>query len=65
MYVNTGQWCANYMNEQFILEQKNDTYCKLEGNKNDEFWNVTRSYEWSFLRIGTKQEGIGNGKKQF
>ena len=29
------------MNEQFILEQNDDTFCKLEGNKNDEFWNIS------------------------
>ena len=31
------------MNERFILEQNNNTFWKLEGNKNNEFWNVTRS----------------------
>ena len=25
------------------MEQNNDTFWKLEANKNDEFWNVTRS----------------------
>ena len=41
VYVST-QWCANAMNEQFISERNNDTFCQLEGKKNDEFWNVTR-----------------------
>ena len=31
------------MNEQICLEQNNDTFWKLEGNKNNEFWNVTRT----------------------
>ena len=32
------------MNEQFILERNNDRFWKLEANKNDEFWNGTRTY---------------------
>ena len=49
------------MNERFISERNNDTFCKLEINNNDEFLNVTRSnndYLDSFLGIGTKQEQI-------
>ena len=43
MYVNTAQWRANFMNKQYISERNNDTFYKLEGNKNGEFWNITRS----------------------
>ena len=31
-YVNTAQWRANAIYEQFILEQNNDTFCKLVNN---------------------------------
>ena len=41
LYVNKAQWRGNAMNEWFILEQNNDTFWKLEGNKNDEFWNIS------------------------
>ena len=40
-YVNTAQWRGNAMNERFILERNNNIFWKLEGNKNDEFWNKT------------------------
>ena len=49
------------MNERFISEQNNDTFCKLERNKNNEFLNVMRSNNDrldSFLGIGIKQEQI-------
>ena len=58
------------MNERFILEQNNNTFCKVEGNKNDEFWNVTRRLEvknnhfWEWEQ--NKNEFLfGNGKEQF
>ena len=55
------------MNELFIFEPNNDTFFKLEGNKNVEFWNVTRSYELSILKMEQhKNEFLfGNGKEQF
>ena len=43
-----AQWRANAIYEQFILEQNNNTFCKLEGVKNDEFRNV----DWIFERLG-------------
>ena len=43
VYVNTAQWRANAIYEQFISERNNETFCKLAGIKNDAFWNVTRS----------------------
>ena len=49
LYVNKAQWCSNAMNEGFIFEWNNDTLFKLEGNKNNKFWYVTGSSEWSFL----------------
>ena len=42
-YVNTAQWHANAIYKRFVSEQNIDKFCKLEGIKNDEFWNVTRS----------------------
>ena len=42
------------MNEQFILEQNNDTFWKLEGNKNDAFWNIKRTVHfgnWNKTRM--------------
>ena len=41
-----------------LFRNKTPTFCKLEGIKNNEFCNVTRSQEQSFLGIGTIQEQI-------
>ena len=43
LYVKKQSDVAMPFYELFILEQNNDTFWKLEGNKNDEFWKVTRS----------------------
>ena len=59
------------MNERFISEQNTDTFFKLEGNKNDEFWNVTRLRaiifrNWnktitnSFLEMGKSSSNVPN-----
>ena len=36
-------FCGFAMNKRFILERNNNTIWKLEGNNNDEFWNITRT----------------------
>ena len=58
LYVNTAQSCGNTMNELFILERNNDTFWKLEGNKDDEFWNKTRTN--SFLEMGKSSSNVSN-----
>ena len=70
--VNTGQCHGNAMNERFILEWNDNILWKLEGNKNDEFWNVTRSSRmivfrnWnktrtnSFLEMGESSSNVPN-----
>ena len=66
MYVNTAQWRANTIYEQFISERNKDTFCKLEGNKNDEFLNeqVKNDRFWELEQY--KNEFLfGNGKEQF
>ena len=49
------------MNERLILERNNDTFWKLEGNKNNKFWNITRMIhfrnlnETRIMHFGPKQ----------
>ena len=66
MYVNTAQWRANTIYKQFISEQNKDTFCKLEGNKNDKFLNeqVKNDRFWELEQYKNKFL-FGNGKEQF